>query len=73
MKKNQIMYFALSILMFQILDFSKNKKQLIKDQKKSKQLKYNKDKVVNRVIKNLKKQLGRKLTSEEIYSIKNYK
>ena len=67
------MYFALSILMFQILDFSKNKKQLIKDQKKSKQLKYNKDKVVNRVIKNLKKQLGRKLTSEEIYSIKNYK
>ena len=48
-------------------------KTINKGSKKSKQLKYNKDEVVNRVIKNLKKQLGRKLTSDEIYSIKNYK
>ena len=60
---------------FNISDFKSFKKQetINKGSKKSKQLKYNKDKVANRVIKNLKKQLGRKLTSDEIYSIKNYK
>ena len=63
------------VLDFDVSDFRLFKKQetIDKGSKKSKQLKYNKDKVVNRVIKNLKKQLGRKLTSEEIYSIKNYK
>ena len=60
---------------FDISDFRLFKKQktINKACKKSKQLKYNKNKVVERVIKNLKKQLGRKLTSDEIYSIKNYK
>ena len=60
---------------FDVSDFRLFKKQktINKGCKKLKQLKYNKNKVVERVIKNLKKQLGRKLTSDEIYSIKNYK
>ena len=62
-------------LAYDVSDFKPFKKQktINKGSKQSKQLKYNKEKVVERVIKNLKKQLGRKLTSDEIYSIKNYK
>ena len=60
---------------FNVSDFRlfKKRETINKESKKLKQLKYNKDKITERVIKNLKKQLGRKLTSDEIYSIKNYK